>query len=180
MNDPILNVLFLCTGNSARSILAESLLNQLGAGRFRAYSAGSQPKGEVHPLALDTLHSFGFPADGMRSKSWDEFDRADAPTMDFIVTVCANAAGEACPVWLGHPVSAHWGIEDPAATQGSELEKKAAFVKAFGYLKHRIEAFVALPIHRLTPAARRSELAVIGAAEGASAGPSQPQGASHE
>lgn len=168
MSDRIFNVLFLCTGNSARSILAESLLNQLGAGRFRAWSAGSQPKGEVHPLALETLRGFGLPIDGMRSKSWDEFERADAPAMDFIFTVCDNAAGEACPVWLGHPVSAHWGIEDPAAVRGSEAEQKAAFVKAFGYLKSRIEAFVALPIQRLAPAALHAELAAIGATEGSS------------
>ncbi len=166
----MVNVLFLCTGNSARSILAESLLNHLGNGRFRAYSAGSQPKGEVHPLALELLRSLDFPTDGLRSKSWDEFETTDAPAMDFIVTVCDNAAGEACPVWLGHPVSAHWGIEDPAAVQGSVLEQKAAFVKAWGYLRNRIAAFIALPLQRLEPAALRAQLAAIGASDGASAG----------
>lgn len=180
MTGQVFNVLFLCTGNSARSILAESLLNRLGDGRFRAYSAGSQPKGEVHPLALDLLRSFDFPINGLRSKSWDEFEQAGAPVMDFIFTVCDNAAGEACPVWLGHPVSAHWGIEDPAAAQGTELQRKAAFVTAFGYLKNRIEAFVALPIHRLAPAALHSELAAIGASAGASAGHSQLRDGSHE
>lgn len=180
MSDRIFNVLFLCTGNSARSILAESLLNQLGAGRFRAWSAGSQPKGEVHPLALETLRGFGLPIDGLRSKSWDEFERPGAPTMDFIFTVCDNAAGEACPVWLGHPVSAHWGIEDPAAAQGSEVEKKAAFVAAFGYLKNRIEAFVALPIQRLAPAALQAELAAIGARDGSSGRHATPEECSRD
>lgn len=170
MTDRVFNVLFLCTGNSARSILAESLLNQMGHGRFRAYSAGSYPKGEVHPLALQTLRGLDFPIDGLRSKSWDEFESADAPTMDFIFTVCDNAAGEACPLWLGHPVTAHWGIEDPAAVRGTELEQKAAFVMAFGYLHQRISAFVALPIHRLEPAALESALQAIGAIEGASHG----------
>ena len=173
MSDPRFNVLFLCTGNSARSILAESILNQLGAERFRAWSAGSQPRGEVHPLALETLRGVGFPTAGLRSKSWDEFARAGAPAMDFIFTVCDNAAGEACPVWLGHPVSAHWGVEDPAAVPGSEAEQKAAFVTTFGQLKNRIEAFIALPLHRLAPAALRAELAAIGAGEGASAGASR-------
>jgi arsenate reductase len=178
--EPDFNVLFLCTGNSARSILAESLLNRLGEGRFHAYSAGSQPRGEVHPLAIETLRSFGMPTTGMRSKSWDEFEQAGAPVMDFIFTVCDNAAGEACPVWLGHPVSAHWGIEDPAAVQGTDLQRKAAFVAAFGYLKQRIEAFVALPVHRLAPAALRSELVAIGASAGASSRVSQAEQGSHD
>lgn len=180
VKEPDFNVLFLCTGNSARSILAEGLLNRLGNGRFHAYSAGSQPKGEVHPLALETLHSYGMPTDGMRSKSWAEFEQADAPKMDFIFTVCDNAAGEACPVWLGHPVSAHWGIEDPAAVQGSELQRKAAFITAFGYLKQRIEAFVAVPLHRLAPAALRAELVAIGTTAGASSGASRPEQGSHD
>ena len=166
MTDRVFNVLFLCTGNSARSILAESLLNQMGQGRFRAYSAGSHPKGEVHPLALETLHGLDFPVDGLRSKSWDEFESVDAPTMDFIFTVCDNAAGEACPLWLGHPVTAHWGIEDPAAVKGTRLERKGAFVMAFGYLHQRISAFVALPMHQLEPAALMSALQAIGATEG--------------
>lgn len=168
MTDRVFNVLFLCTGNSARSILAESLLNQVGYGRFRAYSAGSHPKGEVHPLALETLRSLDFPIDGLRSKSWDEFERPDAPTMDFIFTVCDNAAGEACPLWLGHPVTAHWGVDDPAAVTGTELERKAAFVTSFGYLRNRIGAFVALPMHGLEPAALTAELQAIGGIDGAS------------
>lgn len=170
MTEHVFNVLFLCTGNSARSILAESLLNCIGGGRFRAWSAGSQPKVEVHPLALETLRNFDLPTAGLRSKSWDEFEQTGAPTMDFIFTVCDNAAGEACPVWLGHPVSAHWGIEDPAAAAGTELQRKAAFVSAFGFLKNRIEAFVALPMHHLAPATLRAELAAIGASKGASDG----------
>jgi arsenate reductase len=168
MTDRVFDVLFLCTGNSARSILAESLLNQMGNGRFRAYSAGSHPKGEVHPLARETLRSLDFPIDGLRSKSWDEFERPDAPTMDLIITVCDNAAGEACPLWLGHPVTAHWGIEDPAAVTGTELERKAAFFTALGYLRNRISAFVALPMDGLEPAALRSALQAIGGIEGAS------------
>jgi len=179
MSDRVFNVLFLCTGNSARSILAESVLNQMGNGRFRAYSAGSQPKGEVHPLALETLRSLDFPVDGLRSKSWEEFESAGAPTMDFIFTVCDNAAGEACPLWLGHPVTAHWGIEDPAAVEGTELERKAAFVAAFGYLRNRISALVALPMHRLKPAALQSELQAIGAIEGNSSDQAASQDASH-
>jgi arsenate reductase len=170
MTAQVFNVLFLCTGNSARSVLAESLLNHLGGGRFRAYSAGSQPKGEVHPLALELLHSLDLPTAGLRSKSWCEFEATAAPAMDFIFTVCDNAAGEACPVWLGHPVTAHWGIEDPAAVYGSALEQKAAFVKALGYLRKRVAAFVALPLQRLEPTALRAQLAAIGVGEGASAG----------
>ena len=170
MTERVFNVLFLCTGNSARSILAESLLNHLGGGRFRAWSAGSQPKGAVHPLALELLRSLDLPTTGLRSKSWDEFELGGAPAMDFIFTVCDNAAGEACPVWLGHPVSAHWGIEDPAAVHGSVQEQKVAFVKALGYLRNRMAAFVALPLQRLEPAALRAQLAAIGAGEGASAG----------
>lgn len=170
MTDRVFNVLFLCTGNSARSILAEALLNHLGEGRFHAYSAGSHPRGEVHPLALQTLRSFDLPIEGLRSKSWDEFERPDAPIMDFIFTVCDNAAGEACPLWLGHPVSAHWGIEDPAAAKGSELERKAAFATAFVHLRKRISAFVTLPMQRLDPMALKSELQAIGGGEGASSG----------
>jgi arsenate reductase len=170
MSGRVFNVLFLCTGNSARSILAESLLAHLGAGRFRAWSAGSHPKGLVHPLALEVLREVGLPVAGLRSKSWDEFEQADAPAMDFIFTVCDNAAGEACPLWLGHPVSEHWGIVDPAAVQGAMREQKAAFVAALGHLRHRIEAFVALPIGKLEPAALKSALQAIGAREGASAG----------
>jgi arsenate reductase (thioredoxin) len=179
MTDRVFNVLFLCTGNSARSILAESLLNQMGDGRFRAHSAGSHPKGTVHPLALETLRGLDFPIDGLRSKSWDEFESTEAPIMDFIFTVCDNAAGEACPLWLGHPMTAHWGIEDPAAVEGSELEQKTAFVVACGYLHSRISAFVALPIHRLEPAALKSALQAIGGIEGASSVPITMGAASH-
>lgn len=170
MNGRVFHVLFLCTGNSARSILAESLLAHLGAERFRAYSAGSHPKGVVHPLALEVLREAGLPVAGLRSKSWDEFEQADAPAMDFIFTVCDNAAGEACPLWLGHPVSAHWGIADPAAVAGAMDERKAAFVAALVHLRNRIEAFVALPIDKLEPAALKSALRAIGARAGASAG----------
>ena len=180
MTDRVFNVLFLCTGNSARSILAEALLNHLGEGRFHAYSAGSHPRGDVHPLALETLRRFDLPIEGLRSKSWDEFEQADAPPMDFIFTVCDNAAGEACPLWLGHPVTAHWGIEDPAAVEGPAFERKAAFARAFAYLRHRISAFVALPMHRLDPAVLQSELQAIGASEDVSSGQAPVQAVSHD
>ena len=146
MPDRIYNVLFLCTGNSARSVLAESILRKDGAGRFRAFSAGSQPKGEVNPFALKVLRSLDYPADGFRSKSWLEFAQDGAPPMDFVFTVCDRAAGEACPVWPGHPMTAHWGIADPAAVEGTDMEKEAAFVAAFQYLKDRIAAFTSLPL----------------------------------
>src|SRR6266851_576880 len=131
MSDKIYNVLFLCTGNTARSILAESIMRKDGRGRFRAFSAGSQPKGQVNPFALKVLASLDYPADGMRSKSWQEFAAPDAPVMDFVFTVCDSAAGESCPVWPGQPMTAHWGIEDPAAVEGTDLQKEAAFVAAF-------------------------------------------------
>lgn len=137
MTDRVYNVLFLCTGNSARSILAESILAKDGAGRFRAFSAGSQPKGAVDPFALKVLRSFGYPAEGFRSKSWEEFAKPGAPVMDFVFTVCDNAAGESCPLWPGQPVTAHWGIEDPAAVAGADIQREAAFVAAFRYLKNR-------------------------------------------
>lgn len=146
---PVYSVLFLCTGNSARSILAESILRKEGAGRFRAFSAGSRPKGEVNPLAFKVLRSHDYPVDGLRSKSWDEFGGSNAPEMNFVFTVCDDAAGEVCPVWPGQPMTAHWGIEDPAAVQGTELRKEAAFVAAFRYLRNRISAFIALPIASL-------------------------------
>ncbi len=168
MTHRLYNVLFLCTGNSARSILAEAILNKDGAGRFKAYSAGSQPKGEVHPLALKVLQSFGYAADGARSKSWDEFAVPGAPVMDFVFTVCDNAAGEACPVWPGQPVTAHWGIEDPAAVQGPAFEQERAFVTAFRYMKNRIAAFTALPLSSLENSALRSKVREIGSMEGAS------------
>lgn len=137
------NVLFLCTGNSARSILAEAYLNAAGKGRYRAYSAGSKPGGTVNPRALSLLEEKAIPTEGARSKSWDEFAAAGAPKMDLVVTVCDNAAGEACPVWPGAPARAHWGVDDPAAVQGSEAEKRAAFEKAFRELKAKIDAYLA-------------------------------------
>lgn len=163
----IYNVLFLCTGNSARSILAESILSKEGEGRFRAYSAGSHPKGEVHPLALKTLAALGYPENGFRSKSWDEFAVEGAPAFDFIFTVCDNAAGETCPVWIGHPMTAHWGVEDPAAVEGPEFEKERAFSQAARFLKNRIMAFVSLPIASIDKLALESKLRQIGAMEGA-------------
>lgn len=168
MADRPFNVLFLCTGNSARSILAESILEKDGAPRFRAYSAGSQPKGTVNPFALKVLESYGYPATGFRSKSWEEFSSPDAPQMDFIFTVCDNAAGEACPVWPGHPASAHWGIDDPADVGVSDLQREAAFVTAFRYLKNRISAFIALPLESLDRLSLATRLAGIGNLEGAS------------
>lgn len=165
--DRIFNVLFLCTGNSARSILAESILNKDGAGRFRAFSAGSQPKGNVNPFALKVLESFDYPADGFRSKNWEEFAAPDAPIMHFVFTVCDNAAGEACPVWPGQPITAHWGIEDPAAVEGTDFQKEAAFVAAFRYLQNRISAFIALPVASLDKASLRTRLTEIGQSDGA-------------
>jgi protein-tyrosine-phosphatase len=162
----IYNVLFLCTGNSARSILAESVLTKDGSGRFRAFSAGSQPKGVVNAFALKVLRSFDYPAEGFRSKSWEEFARPDAPVMDFVFTVCDNAAGESCPVWPGQPMTAHWGIEDPAAVEGPDIQKEAAFVAAFRYLKNRISVFAALPIASLDRMTLGSKLE-IGQLQGA-------------
>lgn len=166
MTDRTYNALFLCTGNSARSILAEAILNKDGGGRFRAYSAGSHPKGEVHPLALKLLQESGYPIDGVRSKSWDEFAAADAPKLDFVFTVCDNAAGEVCPVWPGQPMTAHWGIEDPAAAEGTEIERQRAFVMAFRYLKNRIAAFTSLPINKLDKLSLQKQLSAIGSLEG--------------
>jgi arsenate reductase len=170
MIDRPFNVLFLCTGNSARSILAESILRKEGAGRFAAFSAGSQPKGQVNPLALDTLQKLGYPTAGLRSKSWDEFDRADAARMDLIITVCDNAAGEVCPIWPGHPVQAHWGIEDPAAVDGTHMQQLAAFATAFRYLKNRIALLIALPVAKLEASLLRDKLRDIGRGEGATPG----------
>lgn len=167
MPDRVYNVLFLCTGNSARSILAESILQKDGAGRFRAFSAGSTPKGAVHPLALRLLESMNYPTAGLRSKSWTEFAAADAPVMDFVFTVCDNAAGEACPIWPGQPITAHWGIEDPAAADGTELERQAAFVSAFRYLKNRIDAFVNLPLSGIDKLSLGARLRDIGRGDGA-------------
>jgi arsenate reductase len=165
MSDRIYNVLFLCTGNSARSILAEALLNHDGAGRFRAYSAGSFPKGEVHPMAIEVLKGLGFPHEGYRSKSWDEFAVDGAPVFDFIFTVCDNAAGETCPIWPGHPMTAHWGIEDPAAVEGDG--QREAFMQALRYLRRRIELFLALPLATIDEMALKAKLKEIGRGQGA-------------
>ena len=159
-DDKVYNVLFLCTGNSARSILAEALLNRDGAGRFRAYSAGSQPKGEPHPAALSLLKEQGFPLDGLRSKSWQEFAGADAPKMDLIITVCDSAAGETCPIWPGHPTIAHWGIEDPAAVEGDGQGQ--AFFNAMTYLQRRISLLLNLPEAELDALAWRDGVREIG------------------
>ncbi len=168
MTDRIFNVLFLCTGNTARSVLAEGILRRDGEGRFNAFSAGSQPKGVVNPFALKTLAAFGYPADGFRSKSWDEFASASAPQMDFVFTVCDSAAYEACPVWPGHPMTAHWGIEDPAAVEGTAIDKERAFAEAFRFMRNRIAAFIALPMQSLDEMSLRTRLRDIGRTEGAS------------
>ena len=168
MADPVYHVLFLCTGNSARSIMAEAILNKLGEGRFKAFSAGSHPKGEMHPLALNELTRLGFPTAGLASKSWAAFATPDAPQMDFIFTVCDNAAGETCPVWPGHPATAHWGIEDPAAVEGTEIAREQAFVMAARYLRNRISAFVNLPIRSLDQLALEAKLRDIGRIQGKS------------
>jgi arsenate reductase len=159
------NVLFLCTGNSARSIIAEAILNEIGKGRFRAFSAGSRPTGCVHPFALDLIRQLGGATEGLRSKSWNEFSGPQAPPMDFVLTVCDSAAGESCPVWTGHPMTAHWGIPDPAAVDGSDTEKRQAFADAYRRLEERIEAFVHLPIEALDEAALRRALAAIGSTD---------------
>ena len=158
------NVLFLCTGNSARSILAEALINHMSTsgGKFRGYSAGSQAKGAVHPLALETLKQHHLPAEGFRSKSWEEFARPSAPRMDFVFTVCDQAAAEACPAWPGQPMTAHWGIPDPAAMQGSEADQRRAFRDAFVQLRRRIELFAALPLEKLQGLALKEHLDQIG------------------
>lgn len=168
MTDRVFNVLFLCTGNSARSILAESILQKDGEGRFRSFSAGSHPAGAVNPLALLTLREMNYPADGFRSKSWDEFAQPEAPVMDFVFTVCDSAAGESCPLWPGQPMTAHWGIEDPAAVEGTQIEKLTAFNAAFRYMKTRISLFTALPLKSLDKMALNAKLREIGRSEGAS------------
>ncbi|MGJ7509918.1 arsenate reductase ArsC [Variovorax sp. GT1P44] len=160
--DKIYNVLFICTGNSARSILAEGLMNDLGKGRFRAYSAGSHPNGTVNPLALETLKSFHIPTDGFRSKDWDEFAKSDAPQMDFVLTVCDKAAGEVCPVWPGQPMTAHWGVADPAAFEGTDTAKRQQFRDAAITLKRRIELMLSLPLARLDAMAIHREIKDIG------------------
>ncbi len=167
MAERMFNVLFLCTGNSARSILAESLMRKLGAGRFHAFSAGSHPKGAVNPFAIRVLESLDYPTDDLRSKSWDEFATPGAPAMDFVFTVCDTAAAETCPLWPGQPMTAHWGIEDPAAVEGTDIQKEAAFVTATRYLRNRISIFISLPIRSLDRMALNAKLREIGQLEGA-------------
>jgi arsenate reductase (thioredoxin) len=161
------NVLILCTGNSARSIMGEAILNQLGGGKFRAFSAGSQPKGQVHPEALLILSKLGYDTSTLRSKSWTEFASPGSPQMDFVFTVCDDAAGEACPVWPGAPMTAHWGIPDPAAVQGSQAELGAAFADAYRFLHNRISLFVNLPIASLDKMRLQVKLHEIGSMDGA-------------
>ena len=167
MSEHVYNVLFLCTGNSARSIMAEAILNKVGEGRFRAFSAGSNPKGEVNPFALRLLKELDFPTEGLRSKSWDEFAAPGAPVLDFVFTVCDNAAGEVCPAWPGQPMTAHWGIEDPAAVEGRDIEKEKAFVTAMRYLRNRIGVFINLPITSLDDLTLGKQLREIGRQSGA-------------
>lgn len=164
--DRVYNVLFLCTGNSARSILGEALLNHLGDGRFRGFSAGSQPKGEVNPMTLQVLAEAGISTDGLRSKSWDEFAVPAAPPLDFVFTVCDNAAGEACPVWPGQPMTAHWGIEDPAAANGPEFRRKAAFEDALRFMRNRVGTFVSLPLGTIDRLSLQTRLHGIGRMDG--------------
>ncbi len=164
MNDEskVYNVLFLCTGNSARSVLAETYLNTRGAGRFRAFSAGSHPTGKVNPYAIEVLRSAQLPVEGLRSKSWDEFAEPGAPQMDFIITVCDNAAGEVCPIWPGHPTSAHWPFEDPAAMTGSEDAIRRKFVDVFMQIRRRIDLFTSLPLRSLEGMALKRKLDELG------------------
>jgi arsenate reductase len=167
MSDRTFNALFLCTGNTARSILAESILRKEGRGRFQSFSAGSQPKGTVNPFAIKVLRDMDYPVDDLRSKSWQEFAQPGAPVMDFVFTVCDNAAGEACPIWPGRPMTAHWGIEDPAAVEGTDLQKEAAFVEAFRYLKNRIAIFTSLPLSSIDSLSLGTKLRDIGRIDGA-------------
>jgi protein-tyrosine-phosphatase len=162
MPDHVYNVLFLCTGNSARSILAESILNREGNGRFKAFSAGSYPKGQVHPFALDLLKKMNYPTAGLRSKSWDEFAEAGAPHMDFVFTVCDDAANEVCPIWPGQPMTAHWGVPDPAAAEGTDAERHLAFAEAYRMLSNRIGVFASLPIRSLDRLSLQKRMDEIG------------------
>ncbi len=170
MNDNVYNVLFLCTGNSARSILAEAILEREGIGRFRAFSAGSQPKGEPHPMAIDLLQKMNHKTEHLRSKSWDAFSGADAPEMHFVFTVCDNAAAESCPVWPGQPMAAHWGIPDPAAAEGTEAERRIAFADAYRMMTNRISIFVNLPIASLDRLSLQKKLNTIGSDPATDAG----------
>ena len=164
MPDKIFNVLFLCTGNSARSILAESILQREGMGKFNAFSAGSHPKGEIHPYALDLLKQLNHSTKALRSKDWSEFAKKDSPKMDFVFTVCDNAAAEVCPVWPGQPMTAHWGLPDPAAVEGTEAEKRLAFADSYRMMKNRISAFVNLPVASLDKMSLQRKLSDIGKA----------------
>ena len=162
MSEKPYNVLFLCTGNSARSIIAECVLNRLGRGRFKAYSAGSFPKGQVHPYVLELLHRQDFSTETLRSKSWDEFAQSDAQQLDFVFTVCDNAAGEVCPIWPGQPMTAHWGLPDPAAVDGNEAERRLAFTETLRMLNNRISAFVNLPLKSLDRLSLQKRIDEIG------------------
>lgn len=162
MADKTYNVLFLCTGNSARSIMAEALVTTMSKGRFKGFSAGSTPGGKVNPFAIEMVNRTGYPIDNLRSKSWDEFGKPDAPHMDFIITVCDNAAGEVCPHWPGHPATAHWGFEDPAAFEGTDEEKRAVFEKVYRQILGRINTFLSLPLHLLEKHAIQQEIRKIG------------------
>ena len=156
------NVLFLCTGNSARSILSEAILNAQGKGKFKSYSAGSHPSGKVNPFAMELLEQRRYPTDGLRSKAWDEFALPGAPELDFVFTVCDNAAGEVCPLWPGQPISAHWGVEDPAAVAGSDDDKRKAFLNAFTVLQRRISLFASLPLEQIDRLSLQTKLRDIG------------------
>ena len=164
MSERPYNVLFLCTGNSARSILAEALINHMGKGKFRGFSAGSHPRGQVHPISIALLEERGLPTEGLRSKSWDEFAAAGAPPLDFVFTVCDNAAGEVCPYWPGQPVTGHWGIEDPAAVAGTDDRKRQAFNRAFTALERRIRLFISLPVASLDRMTLQGHVDAIGRA----------------
>lgn len=169
MSDKVYNVLFLCTGNSARSILAEAIMNRAGQGRFKAYSAGSQPKGEPHPMTLDLLRRMNYDTSFARSKSWDEFAAPGAPALDFVFTVCDNAAAETCPYWPGQPMSAHWGVPDPAAATGTEAERRLAFAEAYRMLNNRISIFVNLPLAGIDKLSLQKRLEEIGCTQDAPA-----------
>lgn len=156
------NILVLCTGNSARSIMAEALFNTMGAGRFKAYSAGSHPTGKVNPFAIEQVRSLGYPTENLRSKSWDEFTQPDAPQMDFIITVCDNTAGEMCPLWPGQPVTAHWGFPDPAAVEGADEVKRAAFTLTLRQIRNRVQLFLSLPIETMDRMAIEKQIREIG------------------